>query len=625
MCRNYRFFPVLVLLASIFGNSAIAQSSEEAINRRVQDIASTIKQNPASGKEALLLIWNNNSDLPDSILGTIFMNLSLAFGVSDQLDSAKWAVDRAINYFDKTDIRKASSMKLKATFLRLGKEYKQSEAILRECLERNEKIWKNKHFQCEILSEYASLHLDQRDYFKATQLCLEAIKIIESPEYRGKDKIQTKTLLKVKLAEVNLLAGNDSMAIHYLIGTLPTLDSLKNLHLYMQAGYKLSEALIRTQQFNTADSLVNKLLPIARQLKNETYEASLLSNLGISRLKRSRHPDAISFFRQSFALMKKINSPFILVCVVPYLTSLKETGGREEAIQIINDTWVKKVLAETDDESKLNYQRIAIHFQWDEMNGNQLHDYYQNLLTLYDTVNREGDRQLALELQSKYQFEEQEKNKASLMRENDLLKKQTTYERNQNYLILALSIMALLAILQLTLRLRQRARLQSKRILIQEQEIEVQKQQAEWAEREKAYRDQLIEQQKIMLKQSITDSEELTEKLNQLVEEQKLEKRKEMLEQFEKSKEDDMGLEKMLMQFNLAHPTFVSTLHKAYPKLSHADLQYCILYRMNLSTKEISAILNMEPRSVYVKKYRLLDKMGLGKEDDFNKIIFEIG
>jgi DNA-binding CsgD family transcriptional regulator len=46
---------------------------------------------------------------------------------------------------------------------------------------------------------------------------------------------------------------------------------------------------------------------------------------------------------------------------------------------------------------------------------------------------------------------------------------------------------------------------------------------------------------------------------------------------------------------------------------------------MNLSTKEISALLHVEPRSIYTKKYRIMEKMGLGKEDDFDLIVFNKG
>ena len=120
-----------------------------------------------------------------------------------------------------------------------------------------------------------------------------------------------------------------------------------------------------------------------------------------------------------------------------------------------------------------------------------------------------------------------------------------------------------------------------------------------------------MEQQKILLTQTLADSEELKLKINQIVAEQQQERRQELMEQFEKAVEDRTGLDKLLVQFNSIHPGFASELLRNYPKLTQADMQFCILYRMNLSTKEISTLLHVEPRSIYAKKYRIMEKMGL--------------
>ena len=79
-----------------------------------------------------------------------------------------------------------------------------------------------------------------------------------------------------------------------------------------------------------------------------------------------------------------------------------------------------------------------------------------------------------------------------------------------------------------------------------------------------------------------------------------------------------------MTQFNALNPLFAQSLIKQFSKLSQADLQYCSLVRMNLTTKEIASLLNIEPRSIYVKKYRIMEKMGLSKDDDFERLIFEV-
>ena len=175
------------------------------------------------------------------------------------------------------------------------------------------------------------------------------------------------------------------------------------------------------------------------------------------------------------------------------------------------------------------------------------------------------------------------------------------------------------------LSVRQRSRIQARELDVQKIENKVQKQQTEWALQEKQYRDQLLEQQKILLTQTLADSEELKLKINQFVAEQQQERRQELMKQFEKAIEDRTGLDKLMIQFNSIHPGFASELLQNYPKLTQADMQFCILYRMNLSTKEISTLLHVEPRSIYTKKYRIMEKMGLGKEDDFDQIIFNKG
>lgn len=79
-----------------------------------------------------------------------------------------------------------------------------------------------------------------------------------------------------------------------------------------------------------------------------------------------------------------------------------------------------------------------------------------------------------------------------------------------------------------------------------------------------------------------------------------------------------------MSHFSKVYPGFTSALVTQYPKLSPADVQFCSLIRMNLMTKEISRLLHIEPRSIYVKKYRIMEKMGLGAGDDFEQIIFSL-
>ena len=109
-----------------------------------------------------------------------------------------------------------------------------------------------------------------------------------------------------------------------------------------------------------------------------------------------------------------------------------------------------------------------------------------------------------------------------------------------------------------------------------------------------------------------------------MVQEQQQSQRQELVAQFELIKHNNLGVDLLVTQFNALYPSFSQKLIRKFPKLSQPDVQFCIFVRMNLTTKEIAALLNIEPRSIYVKKYRIMEKMGLGENDDFEQLLYGI-
>ena len=622
MAQKNRLVLLIIIGLMSFDISIWAQSSAQNINESIKKIEATLYQNPSACKTDFLTLLEKNPSAPDSSKGKIYANLATSFGMLNQLDSGLWAINHALELFTFKEFKKVSCLRTKAILYRLKGDYNLATSAIKECIQLNDSIWKNQTFKAVALQEYASLCIDQNNFYQATRLYLQALDIVNSPANKVENAVYNALKIQINLAEAYGRIGNYSFSIRTFKQILPKLDSLQDYDGYIRSGYQLADAYIQTNQCASADSLVNILLPRARELKNEELESYLILKLGLSRSKLLKYQESLPYYRQAFGLMEKNHSAFILECVTPYLTALKNTAGYQEGRQVINNESVQSVLTSAKNEDLLNYKKNAIHFIWNELSASQLHEYYQDILRLSDTVKNEGQKHLALELQAKYQFEQQEKNEKNLLRENDLLRQSENYKRNQIYLTILIASLLLVTILLLTLRYRQRAQLQAKQVQVHQKEIEIQKQQTEWALQEKAYRDQLLEQQKIVLTQTLADSEELQSKLSQLVEAQELDRRKELMEQFEKAKEEKMGLDKLLVQFNSIHPAFVSGLLNTYPKLSQSDLQFCILYRMNISTKDIASLLHIEPRSIYAKKYRIMEKMKLGKEDDFDKIVF---
>jgi DNA-binding CsgD family transcriptional regulator len=607
----------------VFATAGFAQSSAIQIQEATNNIKKYQNKNPSQCKADLLQLLEKNPSAPDTCKANIYMDVAINFGMLNQLDSGLWAINQALTYVTDKDFLKINALRTKVILHRLKGEYAQATEAINACLKLNDSTWKNQSFKAIALQEYASLCNDQNKFYQATKLYLQALDVVNSTSNKDNKSLFIALKIQINLGEVYGRSGNYGFAIGTLQKTLPKLDSLKDYDGYIRAGYQLAEDLIQTNQCASADSLVNILLPRARQIKNEELESYLILKLGLSRSQQLKYQESLPYYRQSFGLMEKNQSFFILEVAIPYLTALKNTNAYPEALQVMKSEVVQSVLKSANNNDLLNYKKVAIHFLYNDLSPAQLHAYYQDIQRLSDTVKSEEQKQLALELQAKYQFEQQEKNEKILLKENEILRESEGYKRKQIYLILIIATFLIAIIVLIYLRVRQRSRLQAKELDVQKKENEIHKQQTEWALQEKLYRDQLLEQQKILLTQTLADSEDLKLKINQIVEEQQQDRRQELMEQFEKAVEDRTGLDKLLVQFNSIHPGFASGLLQNYPKLTQADMQFCILYRMNLSTKEISAILHVETRSIYAKKYRIMEKMSLGIDDDFDKIIFK--
>jgi DNA-binding CsgD family transcriptional regulator len=69
---------------------------------------------------------------------------------------------------------------------------------------------------------------------------------------------------------------------------------------------------------------------------------------------------------------------------------------------------------------------------------------------------------------------------------------------------------------------------------------------------------------------------------------------------------------------------FLKKIKSIHPALTSNDLRLCAYLRLNLSSKEIAPLLNISPRSVEVKRYRLRKKMDLPHEANLSDYILEI-
>ena len=76
--------------------------------------------------------------------------------------------------------------------------------------------------------------------------------------------------------------------------------------------------------------------------------------------------------------------------------------------------------------------------------------------------------------------------------------------------------------------------------------------------------------------------------------------------------------------FHGVFPDFVNKIQAIQPNVVQTEVEFCAYMKLNLTTKEISKILSIEPKSVQAKKYRIRKKLNIPNEVDiymwFNQI-----
>ena len=68
--------------------------------------------------------------------------------------------------------------------------------------------------------------------------------------------------------------------------------------------------------------------------------------------------------------------------------------------------------------------------------------------------------------------------------------------------------------------------------------------------------------------------------------------------------------------FEAVHPQLIQQLNQGYPSLTKNEFRLIALLRLNLNSKEMSAVLGISPDSVKTARYRLRKKLGLENQEE---------
>jgi DNA-binding CsgD family transcriptional regulator len=92
----------------------------------------------------------------------------------------------------------------------------------------------------------------------------------------------------------------------------------------------------------------------------------------------------------------------------------------------------------------------------------------------------------------------------------------------------------------------------------------------------------------------------------------------------EKNRNPEKEWEMFEMSFNKTYDNYLVRLNNRFPGLTTGDLKLAAYIRMNISTKEISGLLNVSGKSVEMGRYRLRRKLNLQHDQNLTEFLMNL-
>lgn len=320
-------------------------------------------------------------------------------------------------------------------------------------------------------------------------------------------------------------------------------------------------------------------------------------------------------------------------------------ADRGELAKAMNSA--RKALPILSDKNKAGYYNAMAALYQKMGNADKAMKCKDSVIMFHDSLNKIADRKRSEN--SKVRFE-------IVKLRTDMEKKEASLEQHRifNILLTCICMLVLIAAFQTVRAIRAKSRNAKKMLQLELVRGEQEKKLVKLALEKEQQAKQLVERQMrqtelegelraAMMKQKLDQKrhelsattmfvssrnaliEDLIQSLDgikQLSDNKEISNLKKHLAQMLKENSDN---DNFIINFESANPDFISRLKKLHPTLSASDIRFVAYIKMNLSTKEIASLININPESCKRRKIRLSKKLGLDTSADLYSYITQIG
>ncbi|MCW5515335.1 tetratricopeptide repeat protein [Muriicola sp. Z0-33] len=420
---------------------------------------------------------------------------------------------------------------------------------------------------------------------------------------------------KTHLAAIEHSIGNYQKAIAYNLEALEIYINQNDTYYQAVAEADLAKSYTALKQFNKAEAALVKSIEKSKIANVPSTEASALAQMGALFNLQAKPKLGAEFLQKSISLAKEINSERrIAISRLELAESYILLNRLEDALGQLSDVFA---YATGDGNGNLSILRDAylkrstIHKK-NNKPGASLENY-QKYKHLNDSIfNIDRTRKLE-ELKIIYETEKKEAALALQEEEIMTLNEKAKVDQLTKGLYAGGTGAGILISGLLFFGFRQRIK---KNKIAREKQEEIYRQEIEYKKKELA-------SQTLHLVQKNTFIQELMDNLQNIKNDPdrfKVEFRR-IVMLLKKENASDKDWEVFKSYFAEVHNDFDQKLKTLYKDISEKEIRLAAFLRMNLTTKEIAATLNVLPDSILKSKYRLKKKLRLDKSQDLSSFL----
>lgn len=246
-------------------------------------------------------------------------------------------------------------------------------------------------------------------------------------------------------------------------------------------------------------------------------------------------------------------------------------------------------------------------------------NYMDSLVIYNDSITTATNRQLT----------ENSKIKIEVMKfKTDMDKQMSRMQQRHYILVLIMCILVLLVTIIIIMMRNQRVKSRNQHRMMELQlekeqhEKELAEEQARSVELEAHYRQEMMkhsleqkQKELSMTNMFMTSRNELIENLlkdlTDIKDVQDIPAVKVLVQHLKQLLKTSNERDNFIINFESANPDFIRTLKDRHPDLSSSDIRFLSYIRMNMSTKDIASLININPESCKRRKIRISKKLGI--------------